>query len=138
MEFERIGLCSVNAEFTRKFAQAYGSQAGIEFIVFSEIALEYVAKNASQIIGFDEASNLKKIILPTIEYIRQNYNHIEVIALDMEVLMHDEAVTELKKDFGIIMIDDDDLQGGTEIEKMMHAEYLARLEEICDGKTIKL
>lgn len=133
---KKIGLCSTNSDLTRVLAEKFHATTGVKFIVFAEIASDYIAENIALINDAREKSNLERIILPTIEYMRKRYSDVEVVLLDMEVLMHDKAVRELKKDYTIIA-----LKGappGTGIEYIMHKDYTARLEKIADVKAEKI
>jgi len=133
---KKIGLCSANSDLTRKLAEDFYAQTGVKFIVFAEIASDYIAENIHRINELRNKTNLERIILPTIEYIRRNHGDAEVVLLDMEVLMHDEAVAELKKDYTIIALDD--VPPGTGVEYIMHNDYDARLKKIADIRAKKI
>lgn len=133
---KKIGLCSANSDLTRILAENFHANMGVKFIVFAEIASDYIAENITAINDAREKSNLERIILPTIEYMRHKHSDAEVVLLDMEVLMHDEAVSELKKDYTILALEG--APPGTGIEHIMHKDYTARLEKIADVKAKKI
>lgn len=132
----KIGLCSANSEFTRTLAEEFHAKTGIKFVVFAEIASDYIAENITEINKIRHKTNLERIILPTIECIRTRHGDAKVILLDMEVLMHDKAVEELKKDYTIIALEG--VPPGIGVEQIMYEDYVARLEKIADIKAIKI
>ena len=93
------------------------------------MALDFIKENIATV---KNPKHLKDIFLPTIKYIK-NIPH-DTLVLDMEVMMHDEAIAELKKDYTLIY-----LQGAepnSAVCKIMQEDYRARLQEFCGERLV--
>jgi len=117
---KKLGLCSLDDDFTREYANTHGKN----YIVFSEMVFEFIKENIATI----KPKNPKDLFLPTIKHI-QNTVH-DTLLLDMEVLMHDVAVKELKKSYKLVYLKN--AMPKSTVAQMMVDDYKMRLEKICE------
>jgi hypothetical protein len=118
---KKVGLCSINEDFSRNYADTQKKN----YIVFSEMAFDFIRENIASV---KNPKHLRDIFIPTIKYIK-NVPH-DTLILDMEVLMHDTAVAELKKDYTLVYLRNAEPEQG--IGQIMQEDYRVRLEKICD------
>jgi hypothetical protein len=122
---KKIGLCSINAEFTRDYAQKHNKN----YIVFGEMMFDFIKENIASI---KNPKHAKDIFLPAIRHIKPIAH--DTLLLDMEVLMHDEAVEELKKNYKLVYLKN--AVPKASLEKIMVDDYTARLKKICDEEVV--
>jgi len=117
---KRIALCSLDDDFTCGYAR----QQGKNYIVFSEMVFDFVKENIATI----KPKHPTDLFIPTIKHI-QNMAH-DTLILDMEVLMHDAAVKELKKSYTLVYLKS--AKPKSTVARVMVDDYKTRLEKICE------
>lgn len=121
MDSKKVGYCSLNDEFTKRFAAANG----LNYLVFSDAVLGLITKNIASV---KNPKGPVDIFLAAIPHLR-DIQH-DTLILDIAVLMHDEAVDELKKDYKLIYLKN--VSPKTALEQTMLDDYTERLEFVCD------
>jgi len=117
---KKIGLCSLNDDFACDYARTCGKK----YIVFSEMILDFITENIATI----KPKHPTDLFIPTIKHIK-SVDH-DTLILDMEVLMHDESVAELKKNYRLVHLKN--ATPKTTLDKIMVDDYNARLSKICE------
>jgi|GEM_PF-4832369 len=127
---KKIGLVSECAEFTRGIAEGLSAD-GFSYMVFSELAKNWLCTRAKKPKTF-----LKGALLPAVSYLKGADIPQKIIMLDMDTLIHDEAVAAIKSDFELVWLKDDfgkikDKANGA--ERALHTEYTKQLSGIYDS-----
>jgi len=117
---KKIGLCSLDEDFAREYAH----KLGLNFVVFTEMVFDFIKENIAKI---KNPNHVKDVFLPTIQHIK-NISH-DALLLDMEVLMHDECVAELRNCYTLVNLQN--AEPKSTIEQIMVDDYKARLSQIC-------
>ena len=133
IEGKKIGLCSPCFAVTRGEADKYYVSHGVVYRVFSEIIEDFIIENRIE----EEYDIIGDVVLPAFSYMKERDLDSELMLFDMEVLMHDSAVEEIKKVYCLSYIETSFAQvrkQGNMLERALYSEYCNRLEAICNGR----